>query len=124
MISHRTCPAPNHLFQILDLYWRSPESGGLRYESRQLKKMICFPCLLDRQLGIQHDLTPHLSRIKSPFLRSLICTGARRNPAAWGYKSRQLKKMICFPCLLDHQLGIQHDLTPHLPRNKSPLSDP
>ena len=30
----------NRLFQGLDLQWRSPESGGLWYTSRQLKKTI------------------------------------------------------------------------------------
>jgi len=29
-----THPASNRLFQVLDLYWRSLESGGLRYTSR------------------------------------------------------------------------------------------
>ena len=32
----------NRLFEVLDLYWRSPESGGLWYKSRQLKETICI----------------------------------------------------------------------------------
>ena len=35
--------ATNYLFLVLDLYWRSPESGGLRYKSRQWRKTICSP---------------------------------------------------------------------------------
>ena len=31
----------NSLSQILDLHWRSPESGVLWYESGHLKKTIC-----------------------------------------------------------------------------------
>ena len=31
----------NRLFEVLDVYWRSPESGGLWYKSRRLKKTIC-----------------------------------------------------------------------------------
>jgi len=34
-------PGSNRLFQVLDLYWRSPESGGFWYSSGQLKKTIC-----------------------------------------------------------------------------------
>ena len=30
----------NRLFQVLDLYWHSPESGELWYKSRRLKKTI------------------------------------------------------------------------------------
>jgi len=33
----------NRLSQALDLYWRSPESGGLWYKSRRLEKTICPP---------------------------------------------------------------------------------
>jgi len=28
----------------LDLYWRSPESSGVWYTSKELEKMIWFPC--------------------------------------------------------------------------------
>jgi len=31
---------PNRLFQVLDLYWRAPESGDVRYTSRQLKNRV------------------------------------------------------------------------------------
>ena len=34
--------APNHLFQVLDLYWRSPESGTVWHKSRQLKRTIWY----------------------------------------------------------------------------------
>ena len=30
----------HHLFQVLDSYWRSPESGNLWYKLRQLKKTV------------------------------------------------------------------------------------
>ena len=33
----------NYRSQVLDLYWRSPESGGVWYRSRQLRRTICFP---------------------------------------------------------------------------------
>jgi hypothetical protein len=39
-------PPSNRHFQVLDLHWRSPESGGLWYTSRQLEKTektICSP---------------------------------------------------------------------------------
>jgi len=31
----------HHPFQVLDQYWRSPEYGGVCFESRQLKKTTC-----------------------------------------------------------------------------------
>ena len=34
-------PGSNLLFQVLPLYWRLPESGELRYTSRQLNRTIC-----------------------------------------------------------------------------------
>ena len=34
--------ASNRLFQILDVYWRSPESGDVWYKSRQLKKTVWY----------------------------------------------------------------------------------
>ena len=36
--SFRAARSPNPLFRVLDLYWRSLETGDLWYESRQLKK--------------------------------------------------------------------------------------
>jgi hypothetical protein len=45
---------PNRLFQALDLHWRPPESGGLRYKSRQLKKTRCPP---SRSPQIRIDMT-------------------------------------------------------------------
>ena len=39
------CPhrLSNSLLQVRELYWHSPESGGLLYTSRRLKTMICPP---------------------------------------------------------------------------------
>ena len=31
------------IFKVLNLYWRSPESGGVWYKSGQLKETICSP---------------------------------------------------------------------------------
>ena len=39
----RDLPAPDGPFQVLVLHWESPESGGLWYKSRQLKKNIAAP---------------------------------------------------------------------------------
>jgi hypothetical protein len=46
--SHNTSAGYHHqppFFLDLDLYWRSPESGDLWYNSRKLKQTICR-CLL------------------------------------------------------------------------------
>jgi len=34
-------PGSNRPFQVLDLYWSSPESGDVRYKSGQWRKTIC-----------------------------------------------------------------------------------
>jgi len=33
---------PDRLFQVLDVHWRSPESGDVWYKSRLLKKSIWY----------------------------------------------------------------------------------
>ena len=54
----------NRLFQVLDLYRRSPKSSGLEYKSRRLKKTIFPPSdlsggvavdFLDQRVGDRRD---------------------------------------------------------------------
>jgi len=73
-------------FQVLDLYWASPESGGMWYKSRQSKKTICSP---DHAVGRQHR-AQHVEEHVNPahqtafFFSSLIFTESRQNLAACG----------------------------------------
>jgi len=56
----------NRLLQVVDLYWRSPESGDVWHKSRQLKKTIWWwqvPLVLEipeeaRPAGIQARIWP------------------------------------------------------------------
>ena len=38
--AHGATEGSTRLFRVLDLYWRSPESGDLRHTSRKLKKTV------------------------------------------------------------------------------------
>ena len=60
----------NRLLGVLDVYWRSPESGDLWYKSRQLKKMVwglvaCSVPSGETSSGEQPPTSPLLSEEKT-----------------------------------------------------------
>ena len=87
---HYLVPASNRLFQVLDVYWHCPESRGEWCTSRQLKRRFARPQALIPKLTFQHPpaLSAESNRLfqialfKSPFFRTLVSTGAARNPEA------------------------------------------
>jgi len=60
---------PNRLFQVLDLCWRSPESGDLWCTSRQLKK-VDPPCLWGLVEGSLKLRSPTTRDCWDPYLKT------------------------------------------------------
>jgi len=80
----------NILTQVLDMYWRSPESDSLWYKSRRWEKTICFqrsPCPATAPNAFQGDANRFFHVIDMHW-RSL------ESNSVW-YNTRQFKKTIC-----------------------------
>jgi len=72
---------PNRRFQVLDLYWCSPEPG---VQKSRLMKRRSVPSIVSDVSAMFVATTICEIWGQIAFSRSRICTGARQNPAACG----------------------------------------
>ena len=67
----------NRPFQVLDVYWRSPESGVLWFKSRQFKKHVR---VVRREQRVACGARKHLHQKHASYSSSLLSLQVREGP--------------------------------------------